>query len=138
MLGLLLFAATRFASADTSFYVSTAGNDKTGDGTMLMPWASLSRAVDAVRGVNVNQKDDVFVYLRAGAYFQDATLSLTLADGASNGHTINYVGGWPSDPAGEVRWWPLELVCKYGLASAATALCALHHPGCHPCGRGSD
>lgn len=65
---LWLLASASFAA---DFYVSTTGNDATGDGSIGSPYATLVKAVDAAHTLNqpATQKN---IYLRGGAYYNVA------------------------------------------------------------------
>lgn len=65
-----IIAAAGFC--DTAFYVSTAGSDKN-DGSLNAPFASLEKARDAIRQLDV-PKGNVTVYLRGGTYTQNQPL----------------------------------------------------------------
>lgn len=73
-----------------SLYVSTTGNDSTGDGTSSNPWATPGKAISAIRTGNLNlvQNQDINVYVRAGTYAISSPLAHTVADTACNGHRI--------------------------------------------------
>lgn len=72
------------ASATTSVFVSLDGKD-TNDGTMKKPFASIARAVDAVKG-----KKNSEILLRAGSYFVPEAVNI---GSESAGLTIrNYKG----------------------------------------------
>ena len=78
--------------AEIAFYVSTSGDDATGDGSIAAPWRTIGAARDAIRtsGANGNMQDDIAVYLRGGRYDLSATLSFTPADSGTNGYFITY------------------------------------------------
>ena len=65
------------------FYVATDGNDSW-SGELDAPFATLSRAMEAVRDLKNEQdgllKQPVMVYLRGGTYFLDEPLILTPDD----------------------------------------------------------
>lgn len=64
-----LFAIS--ASAQTNYYVSTAGNDLTGDGTIGNPYATIQKAVD------ISAAGDI-VNIAAGTYPENVTVSKSL------------------------------------------------------------
>lgn len=86
------------AAAAVSFYISPAGNDVSGDGTITAPWASPSRAATAVRQVNAGMSSDIYVYMRNGAYFMTETLELAPADSGMNGYSVHYAS-YPGETA---------------------------------------
>ena len=95
---LFVFLFSSAFGQPTFFYVSTKGNDKTGDGSISLPFATMNRAQTAVRLVNQQMKSDIFVYFREGSYFFSNTIQFTVDDGAFNGHTIHYAS-YPNEQA---------------------------------------
>lgn len=88
-LGLLLPAPV-FATA--VIWVSPDGNDRA-DGTQERPFATLSRARDAVRErVGQGLRDDVAIRLRGGVYRLEETLELTSADLGDGSYMITLAG----------------------------------------------
>jgi autotransporter-associated beta strand protein len=79
-------------TGDYAFYVSTNGNDVTGDGSLANPWRTVQQARDYIRntGLNLGMTGDIMVYLRGGRYQLDQTITFTAADSADNGHFIIY------------------------------------------------
>ena len=85
---LLLLLVTGLNAAD--FYISPNGSDAN-PGTKSQPFASLSRARDAVREVKRRKPDrDYSVLLRGGVYPLTETVVFSLPDSAAAGHTITY------------------------------------------------
>lgn len=72
-----------------SFYVSPDGNDNN-PGTLERPFATIQRARDAVRAINVNVKNDITVYLRGGKYYQDSAITFDERDSGPEGHRVIY------------------------------------------------
>ncbi|MDO7836409.1 right-handed parallel beta-helix repeat-containing protein [Sphingobium sp. HBC34] len=70
-------------------HVSPAGSDA-GDGSASRPFASLTRAQQAVRALNLDH--DVTISLAAGTYRLDAPLRFTARDGGQNGHRVRWEG----------------------------------------------
>jgi hypothetical protein len=79
-------------AASNIFFVSPAGNDVSGNGSMGNPWQSIVAARDHIRtaGLNTNMQRDIIVYLRGGRYPLTQTLDFTSADSGANGHYITY------------------------------------------------
>lgn len=77
------------ASAECTInrYLSPTGSD-TNPGTIALPWQTLGYAVSQVR--QINQTDDICVYLREGTFTLPRTVTLTQADSGRNGHMIIY------------------------------------------------
>ncbi|WP_054023572.1 right-handed parallel beta-helix repeat-containing protein [Bacillus sp. FJAT-28004] len=80
------------AAVQNSFYVSTAGSDTTGDGSLGSPWATIQKARDYIRtnGLNTNMTGDIDVYIAAGDYYVDSTITFNESDSGSNGYSIKY------------------------------------------------
>ena len=72
-----------------NYYVSPAGSDVSGDGTLGNPWQSIGMARDTLQNLN-SQNGDIHVYLRGGRYFITNTIAFTTADSGMNGYYINY------------------------------------------------
>lgn len=87
-------------AAQTHLYVSPSGAD-TNPGTQAAPFLSVQRAQQAARLLAPTLTDDLLVHLRAGAYYQGATVSFSEADsGPSASARVRYVGGWEGDAPG--------------------------------------
>jgi hypothetical protein len=91
------------------FYVASDGRDSN-PGSIDRPFASLSRARQAVRSLPRPWAGDVFISLRAGTYWLDSTLELNQSDSGMDGNRVFYQpylygtpsqesvslsGGWP-------------------------------------------
>lgn len=72
-----------------SFYVSPGGDDQN-PGTEALPFRTLERARDAVRGINADMTGDIAVWLRGGTYQLAETLKLDERDGGTNGFDVAY------------------------------------------------
>jgi hypothetical protein len=96
--------------------VSPQGSDD-GDGSDARPFATLTRAQEAVR--RLNQDHDVTVRLADGVYRLGAPLRFTAADGGQNGYTVRWeaapgahpilsggtpISGWTIADAGRGIW----------------------------------
>ena len=80
-------------------FVSPAGSDAN-PGTSAAPFLTISRAQAAARSLPP-PTTDLFIYIRAGSYFQSTPLTLTPSDsGSSSSARIRYTGGWPGDAPG--------------------------------------
>ena len=73
----------------SEFFVSPTGNDKN-PGTFEFPFASLQKARDTIRTININMKGDILVNLRAGVYKLSVPFLLTREDSGTNGFSIIY------------------------------------------------
>jgi len=100
---LLLLSLQRGSSLDLSegsplsFFISPSGSDTEGDGTISSPWATPSRAQQAVRdAVALGANSDIFVYLRGGLYSLSSTLEFNSQDSAPRGFTIHW-SSYPGD-----------------------------------------
>ena len=86
----LLHSPAEWVTAAPNFYIAPSGSDAAGDGTLVAPWATLTRVQLAVRSVNANMSADVMVYLLSGDYYQSSTFELQPADSGSNGFYVRY------------------------------------------------
>ena len=59
-----------------------------GDGSITNPLQSLLEAREAVRKINQDMKEDIYVYLRGGTYQLDDALELTTQDSGTNGYNV--------------------------------------------------
>ncbi len=66
------------AGADSSVYVATTGNDTTGDGSSVLPYATIQKGIDEAV---IAARDTVKV--ASGTYVIDSASTITLADGVS-------------------------------------------------------
>ncbi|MEI7948151.1 MAG: right-handed parallel beta-helix repeat-containing protein [bacterium] len=93
------------ALSATEFYVAPDGSDS-GSGSQTRPFATLERARDAVRELNIAKKypaDGVTVWLRNGVYLREKSFDLDARDSgqagapvvyaAVSGETVRFVGG---------------------------------------------
>ena len=74
----------------TAFYVAANGNDQTGDGSQANPFATLARAQTAVRAINGNMGNDIYVYIAAGTYYLNNGITFTEQDSGTNGYNVIY------------------------------------------------
>jgi hypothetical protein len=74
------------------FFVASNGDDKN-PGTSAKPFASITRARDAVRAVAPGMKGDILVQVAPGDYFLSEPIVLRPEDSGRNGHRIVYRGG---------------------------------------------
>lgn len=63
-----LTSVTSTIVVDTTIYVDTAGNDTTGDGTLLNPFASPHKALESLNGVPISSDTTVTILCNAGEY----------------------------------------------------------------------
>lgn len=85
LLLLVALFAINLVSAAT-YYISPTGNDNTGTGTSTQPWATLTRAIDAV------QPGDT-VFIMPGTYYPTATMELHKQGSQNAWITIKSDGG---------------------------------------------
>lgn len=77
-------------SVKADFFVAPDGDDSA-SGARNKPFATLTRARDAVRALLASgAKRDITVMIRGGQYCLKETLVFTAADSAPDGHTITY------------------------------------------------
>lgn len=74
-------------------YVSPGGSDNN-PGTEALPFRTLTKAQEAVRGLNDNMTGDIMVYLREGTYTLQSTWTLNEEDSGTNGYAVR----WSSYP----------------------------------------
>jgi hypothetical protein len=84
-----LLAGLSPAAAQQTFHVSPVGRDDH-PGTREQPFATLTRARDAVRRVNRGMKGDILVYLRAGTHRLHETVEFDARDSGTGGHRVVY------------------------------------------------
>lgn len=83
-------AGSWLASADAQYYVAPDGDDGN-PGTLERPFATLTRARDAVRQhIAAGLTDDVTVLLRGGTYRLEKTVVFGLEDSGTDQHAITY------------------------------------------------
>ena len=85
---LLALAATTAAQC-AEFYVSTKGNDRNA-GTREEPFATLSRAQQAVRELKKKSSAGVSVFVREGTYYLKEPLTFGPADGGTADGPVTY------------------------------------------------
>ena len=86
----LYFSLLIATALGADFYVSPSGNDSDA-GTKAKPFATVERAREAVREKKQQKPNrDYTVLLRGGVYPVKETIVFSLADSASEGHTITY------------------------------------------------
>lgn len=94
-----------------SYYVSPAGSD-TNPGTEAQPFATIGKARDVIRQYNGNMDGNTTVYIRAGTYTLEDTLTFGSQDSGSNGFDIvyrNYPGEHPVISGGHpITGWTVE------------------------------
>ncbi|MCJ8014216.1 chitobiase/beta-hexosaminidase C-terminal domain-containing protein [Paenibacillus sp. KQZ6P-2] len=78
------------SNAMATIYVSTTGNDTSGDGSQANPFATLQKAQQAVRQINQNMTGDIKVSIAPGDYYMPGTLNFTSQDSGTNGYNIVY------------------------------------------------
>lgn len=83
--------------AAQSFYVSPNGADSN-PGTLAAPFKTLERARDAVRTVNSNMSQDIYVYLRGGHYPVTQPVEFTSLDSGNNGYRVIYQAYQDEEP----------------------------------------
>ena len=111
-------------SSDADFYVATNGNDKATGTSINTPFATLSRARDAVRKHKMQfPQKDIVVLVRGGRYQLDETLVFSLEDSGSANANITYAaypGETPIFSSGsEVSGWTKLTEDLPGLPSQA-------------------
>ena len=85
------------APCETFYYVSPDGNDETGDGSIDNPFATIARARDFLRTIELPD-GGVTVYLRDGEYFSEETIVFTPEDSGEPGKPIVY-SSYPEEKA---------------------------------------
>jgi hypothetical protein len=64
-----IFNITTNVSSNANYYVSTTGNDKTGNGSLSSPWATITHAINTVGGAGVT------INVRAGTYHEHVLIN---------------------------------------------------------------
>ncbi|MBS7263120.1 MAG: right-handed parallel beta-helix repeat-containing protein [Eubacteriales bacterium] len=77
------------AATARQFYVDAVNGSDSGDGSVSSPWRTLEHARAAVRPLIPSMKADIVVNL-IGEFVLDAPLTLSTADGGSNGFDVVY------------------------------------------------
>jgi hypothetical protein len=75
-----IFNITTNVSSNTNYYVSTTGNDNTGNGSLASPWGTIKHAIKAVGGPGVT------INVRAGTYREHVVINQS--GSASGGYFI--------------------------------------------------
>lgn len=75
---------------ENAIYVSTEGDDTTGDGSENNPYATLEGARKAVSRINNDMTGDITVYFREGTYYFNDTVEFNVEDSGTNGYFISY------------------------------------------------
>jgi len=109
-----LFALSCLAAPVADLVVSPAGSDAN-PGTLEQPFATLTRARDAVRALGQPDRD-VVVWLRGGEYRLGETVVFGLADGAAAGHTISYAA-YPGEKPVFTSGVPVDGLATVGRAA---------------------
>ncbi len=87
---ILIWSIGVCATSGGEFYVAPNGDDAN-PGTKQQPFASLTRARDAVRQFKkADSTEDIVVLLRGGVYHLTETVVFTLEDSGSLNQTITY------------------------------------------------
>ncbi len=77
------------ASVPMGIFVAPSGSDDA-PGTFDAPFKTLERARDAVRAMNSDMSDDIFVFLRGGRYEVSSTIEFGPEDSGTNGYQVIY------------------------------------------------
>ncbi|MEP7337905.1 MAG: hypothetical protein ABI977_09185, partial [Acidobacteriota bacterium] len=79
-------------AAQNTFFISSDGNDSTGNGSLANPWNTVQKARDFIREnhLNTNMTGNILVYVRAGKYYVSSTIEFSDADSGSNGFSVIY------------------------------------------------
>ena len=76
--------------ANQNIYVSTTGNDVTGDGTISKPYQTLTKAKTTANTLKNSSTNGVTIWFRGGTYSIPTTVSFTSSDAGSAGKPIIY------------------------------------------------
>ena len=87
---LVLAALVLNQSCTTATFVVAPDGDDTGPGTDSRPFASLARAQDAVRVHRLRGRRPITVTIRAGTYYLEEPLRLTVEDSGAAGVPVVY------------------------------------------------
>jgi parallel beta-helix repeat protein len=85
-------------AAPIEYYVSPTGDDTNNVGTVNSPFASISKARDAIRLINSSMTDDIYVYVMGGSYYLDEAIVFNSNDSATNGYQIYYTNYQAEEP----------------------------------------
>lgn len=90
---ILILTIIRIKSQNYNYYVSTNGSDFSGDGSITMPFKSISKAQKHIRNNKpVPMTQDIIVHIEGGAYNLDSTLQFNNLDSGNNGYFVIYQG----------------------------------------------
>lgn len=85
------------AATQQSFYVSPLGDDNNA-GTSDLPFRTIEKAKQAVRGVNSSMTGDIYVYLKDGTYTLSDTLTFNSLDSGADGYNVIYAADAGANP----------------------------------------
>jgi len=86
-------------ASQATIYVAVSGNDQTGNGSQVNPYATLARAQTAVRAINANMTGDIIVSVGSGKYYLTSPIMLDERDSGTNGYRVIWQGGNGSNPS---------------------------------------
>ncbi len=78
------------AATQTTFYVSSKGDDSNSGTSELTAFATLGKARDAVRAINASMTGDIVVEIAKGDYLLPETFVLNDQDSGNNGFNVIY------------------------------------------------
>lgn len=78
------------ASTQATYYVSVTGSDSNNGTSPSSPFATVEKARDVIRTINSSMTGDIIVYVMAGDYYLNDTITFTNADSGTNGYDIIY------------------------------------------------
>lgn len=81
-------AASPFLDANKTLYITTGGNDSTGDGSVSTPWATLNKALDWLSDKLIASNVYITIQFADGTYTRVATDTITHV----NGDRIKIIG----------------------------------------------
>ncbi len=82
--------ATCKIEASNFYFVSTTGNDETGDGTEANPFLTIEKARDTIRGLSELPENGITVYIKGGEYALEETFTLTPEDSGTKDKPVIY------------------------------------------------
>ncbi len=104
-------------ATDTTFYVSTAGSDSTGDGSSAAPWATIQKAADFLAEYVDAAGFNITIQLAvAGTYNGAVSFSKPIA-GVGNGNPVVILGS-----VGSAASYIVQNTSGTGLASSASVV----------------
>ena len=77
-------------ATDKNIYVAPNGSDATGDGTILKPYLTFTKAKTFANTAKTSSTNGVTIWFRAGTYSMPTTISFTSSDAGSAGKPIIY------------------------------------------------